>query len=110
MIAQAAGMIGRWDKTTAQGIHLGKGSNFSGVAEIVGVFATGEGRAGGRLNSDNAWIGFSEDLIPHEWRNQPPEVGPAAGTSDNDIRILVDHFHGLVAFQPNDRLMQENLV
>ena len=82
----------------------------AGIAEIVNILAAGKRRAGGRFHRDDARVGLAEQLILHERGNQAAEVGAAAGTADHDIRILIEHFHSLLALQTDDGLVQQHLI
>ena len=105
VVAQAACVVGRGHEAVAERVHAGQRRNMAGIAEIVNVLAAGKRRAGGRFHRDDARVSLAEQLILHERRDQAAEVGAAAGTTDHDIRILVEHLHSLLALQTDDGLV-----
>ena len=77
MVAQAARVVGRGDEVAAERVHLGQRAHHAGVAEIVGVDAAREARAGSRLDSDDAVVCLAAELLAHERCDQAAEVGTA---------------------------------
>ena len=110
VVAQAACVVGRGHEAVAERVHAGQRRNVAGIAEIVNVLAAREGRAGRRLNRNDARVSLAEQFILHERGDQAAEVGAAAGTADHDIRILVEHLHSLLALQTDDGLVQQHLI
>ena len=70
VIAQAAGGVGGGDEGGAERIHLRERADHAGVAEVVGVDAAREARAGGRLDGDDAVIRLAAQLLAHERGDQ----------------------------------------
>ena len=110
MVAESAGVTGGGDKVTAEGIHFGKRTHHTGVAEVVGVGAAREAGAGGRLYGDEAVVGFAAELFAHEGRDQSAEVGAAAGTADDDIGFFAVFVKRGLGFKTDDRLVQHDLI
>ena len=59
---------------------------------VVSEWCLGQGRAGCRLNRMNVDF-LAIEFIIHKREGQSGKVAPAAGTPDDDIRILADFFH-----------------
>ena len=110
VVPQAAGMVGRGDEAGAQGIHLGQGADHAGVTEVIGKLAPGKAGAGGRLHGDDPVVGLAPEHLAHEGGDQTTHVGPAAGAADDDVRLDAILVHGGLGLQPDDALVEENLV
>ena len=103
-------MDGGGDEVAAESIHLCERSDLAGVAEVIGVFASGERRAGGRLNRNEVRVLLTADLIAHERGDKAAEVGAAAGAADDDVGVFVIHLHCRLGFNADYALMQQHLV
>ena len=77
VVAQAAGVVGRRDEAAAQGVHPGQGCNPARVAEVIGVFAPGQGGAGGRLHRHDAGVFPALAACPAiKGAMRPPRLDP----------------------------------
>ena len=110
MVAQAAGVVGSGNEAAAQGVHPGQGRDPACVAEVIGVFASGQGGAGSRLHRHDTGIIFALELVGHEGGNEAAQVGPAAGAAHHDVRILPQLLHGQLGLQADDGLMEQHLI
>ena len=110
VIPQAAGVVGRWDKPAAERIHACHRRNFSGIAEIVSIFAACKGRTGSGFHRNNSGVRLSGQLIAHKRSNQPAKVGASASAPNDNIRVFTKNLHCCLRFQANDRLMQQHLI
>ena len=106
----AAGVVGRGNEVGTQRVHLRQRADHAGVAEVVQVFAPGQGGAGGRLHRDDAVVPLTPQLLPHKGGDQAAPVGAAAGAADDNIRHNAVFVHGRLGLQPDHRLVQQHLV
>src|SRR4051812_29878541 len=84
VIAQAARMEARRNKSRAQRVHLHERREVGGVAEVIGILALGERGAGGRLDRDQAALAAATQLLAKKRKGKPREVRAATGTTDDD--------------------------
>ena len=110
MVAEAAGVVCRRLEGAAQGVHFSHRRDLARVAEVIFINTSCKGRTGCRFHSDDARISFAGQFVLHERRDEASQVGTAAGTSDDEVRVLVQLFHGDLGFQADDRLVKEHLV
>ena len=110
VVAQAAGVVGRGDEPAAQGVHPGQRGDAAGVAEVVGIPPAGQGRAGGRLHRHKTGVTAALQPVGHEGGNQAAQIGAAAGAAHHHVGIFVQLFHGQLALQPDDGLVQHHLI
>ena len=86
------------------------GVRCGGVAEIVRVGPAREARTRGRLDATMSTLRSAAQLRAEEREGDAGEIGPAAGAADDDVRVVVGHFHLLHRFLPDHGLVQENVV
>ena len=110
VIAQAARVARRRHEAAAQRIHLGKRRDPRRIAEIIGIFAARHRGAARRLDADEFDIVLPLQFVPHEGRDEPAEVGAAAHAADDDIGGDAVLFERRLALEPDDRLVQQNVV
>ena len=80
------------------------------VAEIIDIFASGEGRAGCRLDRYDIVVCFAAQLLAHERRDEAAEIGSAACATDDHVSLYIVHLERRLGLQTDDRLVQQNLV
>ena len=103
-------MVRRRDEIASQGIHLRQRANHAGVAEVIGIHTPRQARAGSRFHGNDLIVRFSAQLLAHKRRDQSSQVGAAAGTTDNHVRldpVLVQCGLGL---QADHGLVQNHLI
>ena len=110
MVAQAARVVGGRNETAAQGIHLGQGTYHTGITEIIGVSASCQAGAAGRLHRHDIVVRFSAQLLTHERRDQAAQIGAAARAADDHIRLDTVFIQGDLSLESDDGLMQQDLV
>ena len=108
--AQAAGMNGRGHKAASQCIHFGKRAHLAGIAEVIGESAARKARAGSRLDRDDPVIRLAAQLLPHERRDQSAQVGAAAGTADDDVRLDAVFIQSGLRLKSDHTLVQQHLI
>ena len=91
-------------------MHLGKGCEVRGVAEIVGVAAPGEARARRGLDGDDAHVPAAAQLRAQEREDDAGEVGAAAGAADDDVRVVVGELELRDRLLPDHRLVQQHVI
>src|SRR5262249_56465880 len=74
VIAQPAGMEARRDERRSERVHLDERREMRGVAEIIGVFALGQGWAGGGLDRDDAALASTAQLLAQKRQSETGEV------------------------------------
>ena len=109
VIPQTACMVGRRNETAAQRVHLCQRANFTGIAEIIRKLSACQARTGSRFNCQNAVIRFSAQLFAHKRCNQATQIGTAAGTANDQVRLYAQLIECNLGLQTNNRLMQYNL-
>ena len=77
-----------------------------GVAEVVGVFAARQRRAGRRLDRDDAALAAAAQLQAEEREGDAGEVRAAAGAADDDVGIVARHLELLDRLLADDGLVQ----
>ena len=82
----------------------------SGIAEIVHVFASRQRRTGSGLDGYESVIGFAAQLLAHERRDQPAEVGTAARATYDDVGFDSVFVKCGFGFHTYHRLMQHDVV
>ena len=110
MIPQTACVVGGGDKAAAQRIHLCQRGYHACIAEVIRKFPSCQARTGCRLNCDNLIILLATQLFAHEGRNQTAQIGAAACTADDDIRLDAVFIECCLCFHTDDGLMQQNLI
>ena len=80
-------MVRRRHKTAAQRIHLCKRTDLSGIAEIIYILSSGHARTGRGLHRYDAIVRLSPDFLADKRRNQTAQIGTAARTADDHIRL-----------------------
>ena len=80
------------------------------ITEVVCICTSCHRRTGSRLNSDKVRSILSLELVTHEGCHDTAEVRSAAGTSDNDVGILVNHLHLQLCLFTDDGLVEKYLV
>ena len=110
VIPKPSCVVGGRNKAAAQRVHFCQRTDLSGITEIIGEFSSCETGAGGRFYGDNLVIRFSPEFFSRKRRDQPSQIGAAPGAADNHIRLNAVFLHGGFGFQPNDCLVQKNLV
>ena len=94
----------------AQGVHLGQRDELARVAEVVGVDALAERRAGKRLGGDELDLPLAGDLVLHERERDPAEVAAAAVARDHDVGHETEVFENGPRLQADHRLVHEHVV
>ena len=110
VIAQAAGVEAGRNEGRAERVHLDQRRQMRGVAEIVGVFAARQRRAGGRLDRDDAALAAAAQLQPEKRKRKPGEIRAAAGAGDHHVGIVARHLALLDRFLPDDGLVQQHVI
>ena len=110
MVAQAAGVDGRRHEAVAERVHLDQRRQADRVAEVVGVAAAGQGRAGFGLDGEDARRAALAQLLADERKGQPGEVRAAADAADHHVGVLPCEVHLLERFLADDRLVQQHVV
>ena len=110
VVAQAARVDARRLEHVAERIHRHQWREMAEVAEVVGVFAARQRRAGHGLDGDGAHLAALAQAVHEEGVGQAGDVGAAAAAADDDVGILVDLLHLLFGFEADDRLVQEHVV
>ena len=103
-------MVGSRNEAAAEGVHFCQRTDLSCVTEVIGEFTSCQARAGSRLHSDEAVVGFASELFAHEGGDQTAEVGTAAGASDDHVGLDAELVKGRLCFQTDDGLMQKHLI
>ena len=91
-------------------MHFGQWSKMRRVSKIVGIFSSGQRRAGCRFNRDHPDFASTPEHFPDEGKDDPGEVGSASGTADHHVRVVSGHFHLLDGFQSDDRLVGKHVI
>ena len=110
VVAQTAGVDARRDEVVAQGVHLEERRELGGVAVVEGVDALGHGRAGGRLDRDDAGLLALLDVLAHEREGDAGEVGAATDARHDEVGIGAGQLHLLEGFLADDRLVEHDVV
>ncbi len=110
VISQAARMVGRRDEAAAQRIHFCKRTHHSGIAEVVCEFSSGKAGAGCRFHCDKAVILLAPELLAHKRCDQTAQIGTAARTADDDVRLHAVLIQRSLALKSDHRLMQQHLI
>ena len=63
VVAQSSSVVWRWNEVAAQRVHLCQRADMARVAEVIGILATGQARAGCRLHGNDAAIRFTAEFI-----------------------------------------------
>ena len=98
--AQAAGVNRAGYKARTEGVHFRERTDFSGVAEIVGVGAAREGWAACGFDGHDVVVGFATEFLAHERGDDAAQIGAAAGAADDDVgfdAVFVEGCFGLEA-------------
>ena len=88
MVAQSAGVNGRWDEVVAEGVHRHQRGHPDGVAEVVGVTAAGQCRARRGLGRDEPSLDALANPPPKERIGDAGEVRAASDAADHHVRGL----------------------
>ncbi len=110
VIAQTTGVEAGRHERGAERVHLHQRRHLRGVAEVVGVFAAGQGRASRRLDRHDATLAATAQMQTDERERQTGEVRAAARAGDHHVRIIASHFHLLDGFFADDGLVQHHMV
>ena len=110
VVAQAAGVDRVRDEVVAQRVHLHQRRHARRVAEVVGVRASRQRRARGRLDGADHRVHPAGQLLAQERERQPAEVRAAAGAADEDVRRLADLGELEERLLADDRLVQQHVV
>src|SRR5690349_20926939 len=111
VIAQAACVNPVWNEAVAERVHLHDRAHAHGVAEVEGIDAASERWTRGGLGRDEARLWHASlQSVADEWIAEAGEVGPAADAADHDVRILACHLHLLLGLEPDDRLVEQDVV
>ena len=110
VIAQPARVARGGHEAAAERIHFGERRDLRRIAEIVHKLPARHGGAARRLDADKLNVVLALQLLPHEGRDEPAEVGAAAHAADDDIGGDAVLFERRLALEPDDRLMQQNVV
>ena len=94
----------------AEGVHLCQRANHSGVTEIVGKLASGETWTRCRFHSNNLIISLSAKFLAYKRAYESSQVGTAASTAYDDIRLNPYLIQRSLGLQTDNRLMQKHLV
>jgi hypothetical protein len=97
-------------KVEPRGVHLGQRGQMRGIAEVIGIRATGQGGTGRRFNRDDANLLPAAQLRADKGEGDAGEIGAAAGAGHDHIGIVVRPFPTAPSFQPDHRLMQQHMV
>ena len=108
VVAEAAGMVGGRDEIAAERVHLGERADMARVAEVIGVFAAREARAGGGLDGDETVFRFAAELFAHERGDEAGEIGSAARAADDDVWLDAVFLAGGLRFKADDALMERD--
>ncbi len=98
------------DEGRAERVHLHQRREVRGVAEVVGVLALGQRRAGRGLDRDDAALAAAAQLQAEEREGEAGEVRAAAGAADDDVGIVARHLELLDRFLADDGLVQQHVV
>src|SRR5215472_13675826 len=82
----------------------------SGIAEVIGVFAARQARAGGRFAGDHPRLGSSPQTGADEREGDAGKIAAAAGAADNYVGIIAGHLQLSQGLLPDDRLVQQHMV
>jgi hypothetical protein len=111
VIAQPAGVDRRRDEAVAERVHRHERRQARRVAEVVGVDALRERRAGRGLGRDEAGTGAAgAQLAPQPRERQAAEVRAAADAADDDVGLLAGQLHLGDRLLADDRLVQQDVV
>ena len=110
VITQTAGVEARRREGRSERVHLGERRHVRGVAEVVGVLAARERRAGRRLDRDDARTAPAAQRVADERKRDAREVRAAAGTADHHVGPGAGHLHLLHRLQADDGLVQQHVV
>ena len=91
-------------------MHLDEWCHLRGIAEVVGVRAACQRRAGGRFDGDNARVLLAAQLAPDERERQPGEVRSPTRRTDDDVRVVAGHLKLEQRLLPDDGLVQQHVV
>lgn len=110
VVAEPAGVETRRREGAAEGVHLGQRGHVAGVAEVVGVLAARERRAGRRLDCHDARLAPAAQRLADEGKGDAREVGAATSAAHHYVGPGVGHMHLLHGFQADDGLMHQHVV
>ena len=110
VVTQTTGVEPGWCELAAQCVHFGQWRHARGVAKIVGIGATCQGRACGRFHGHDARFLTTTQGVSNEWERNACKVGATACTANDDVRPGICHLHLHDGFLANDRLMQQHVV
>ena len=91
-------------------MHLDQWRKVSGVAKVVSVFPLGEARTVRRFHCNHPGIVFSTEFGADERETEAREITAAAGTADDNIRIVVGQFHLAHSLLSDDGLMKQDMI
>ena len=110
MVAQAARVDGSGFEGVSQGKHRQQRGHAGLVAEVIFELAARQLRAGAGFRRDETRFPAILDVMAHKGIGNAGEVGSAAETGDDDIRILSGQFHLLLGLQADHGLVQADVV
>ena len=105
MESKSACVVGSGDIAASDGIHLNQGTDISRISKVVSIGPSGEAGAGCRLNCDKLIIRFSSKLLSHEGGDKSAQIGTAAGTAYDDVRLDSVFINSCLGFKADDALM-----
>ena len=106
VVAQSAGVNGRWDEVVAEGVHRHQRGHPDGVAEVVGVTAAGQCRARRGLGRHEPSLDALANPPPKERIGDAGEVRAASDAADHHVRGLSRQLHLLDALTDDHGLVQ----
>ena len=110
VVAQAAGVHRRRHEAVAERVHRHERREARRVAEVVGVDALGQRRAGRRLGGEEARAGAGAQLAPQPRVGQAGEVRAAAHAADDHVGRVAGELHLGDALLADHGLVQEHVV
>ena len=110
VIAQAAGVNRAGHEAGTERVHFGEWADFARIAEVVGVDAACEGGTAGGFDGHDVVVGFAAQFFAHERGNEAAQIGSAACTADDHVRLDAVFVERGFRFEADDGLVQENLV
>ncbi len=97
-------------KVEPERVHLHQRREVAGVAEIVGVAPSRQGRAGGRLDGDDAHLACGRAFSPKKGKAMPAKLLAAAGAADDDVGIVAGIAKLLHRLLADHGLVQQHVV
>ena len=109
MVAKSAGVDSGGDKGMPQGVHLYDGGHLGRVPVVVAIQPLGEGGAGRGLHSHKTDL-FPLFFLREVGKAESGKVASSSHASDEDIGFHPDLFQLRFGLQPDDRLVENDMV